>query len=275
MEKAIFIDLDGTLLTDDKEISTGNIEAINKAKSFGYEIVICTARALNRAEKFFKLLDCNYIIYANGNIFDCKKKKPIYENIIPTNEILKVYKIVDHDSVYVLFISGNTRYINKKPPFEDRLLTNQGQTTKDIFIEESIESFLTKNNVVQILVLSQEYETMKNIKDVIKKMSKIKIVGQSRALTDTSYPVEPVTSIDVTNKNAGKGRGVKEFCKIFNIAKKNRIAIGDDFSDFPMFEACGYKVAMENSLTELKDIADHITDDNNSDGVAKFIEIIL
>ena len=46
MTKLIAIDLDGTLLHEDKSLSKGNIEALHKAHEAGYDIVICTGRPL-------------------------------------------------------------------------------------------------------------------------------------------------------------------------------------------------------------------------------------
>nr|WP_281176793.1 HAD hydrolase family protein [Paenibacillus stellifer] len=46
----------------------------------------------------------------------------------------------------------------------------------------------------------------------------------------------------------------------------------DDFNDLGLFQMCGFPIAMENAIIELKNCATHITDSNDNDGVAVAIE---
>ena len=63
-----------------------------------------------------------------------------------------------------------------------------------------------------------------------------------------------------------------EFCKALNISLEETVAIGNDFNDVPMFKVAGYSVAMKNSNDEVKKYADEITESNENDGVAIFLE---
>ena len=58
---------------------------------------------------------------------------------------------------------------------------------------------------------------------------------------------------------------------MFNIKKEESLCFGDYVNDLDMFDACGFKVAMENASAELKKKADFITLSNNNSGVAYFI----
>ena len=69
MIKLIAIDLDGTLLHEDKSLSKGNIEALHKAHEAGYDIVICTGRPLAGVRPIFEeigLPDGNYYMIINN-----------------------------------------------------------------------------------------------------------------------------------------------------------------------------------------------------------------
>ena len=74
------------------------------------------------------------------------------------------------------------------------------------------------------------------------------------------------------NKNAGKVQAIKSLAKCLNIELSNIIAFGDDLNDIEMLEQCGYGIAVSNAIEEVLNIADYITDSNDEDGVAKFIE---
>ena len=79
----------------------------------------------------------------------------------------------------------------------------------------------------------------------------------------------------IGNQNSSKGSALKYLADFLSIPIKNSIAIGDDRNDISMFQASGFSVAMGNSDSKIKSLADYVTTSNNSDGVAKFLERIL
>jgi len=74
------------------------------------------------------------------------------------------------------------------------------------------------------------------------------------------------------NKNAGKVQAIKALANHLDIELSNIIAFGDDLNDVEMLEQCGYGVDVSNAIEEVLSVADFITDSNDEDGVAKFIE---
>jgi len=270
MKKVIFIDLDGTLLNNQRQISERNIKEIKRVSSLGYEVIICTGRAVANSKEYIEQLKSNHILYCSGNIFDCKAQKTIYENAMPAKELAQIYELSNKDNVYILFTSDANKYSPKEVP-----AYNVYEKQVPV-IREHIQEWLANNNVVQMIVGSTDYETIKDIKEIcLPKLKNLKISEQSKDLTEPSLRRDnSITYFGVTNKTAGKGDAIKKFGELFNIEKKNRISIGDDFNDFSMFDECGYNVAVENALPELKKKANYITDSNDNDGVAKYLERI-
>jgi hydroxymethylpyrimidine pyrophosphatase-like HAD family hydrolase len=76
----------------------------------------------------------------------------------------------------------------------------------------------------------------------------------------------------IMNKNASKWLGIKELAEYFGIDIKNTIAFGDDMNDLTMIKNCGKGICMKNGLDEVKAIADDICEDNENDGIAKWLE---
>lgn len=68
-------------------------------------------------------------------------------------------------------------------------------------------------------------------------------------------------------KNATKGNGLKFICDFLNVSMEKTFAIGDSGNDISMFQKAGFSVAMENSLQEVKDVADAVTLSNEEDGI--------
>ena len=57
-----------------------------------------------------------------------------------------------------------------------------------------------------------------------------------------------------------------------NILPQEILAFGDDFNDIGMLKLCGKGIAMENAISQVKEVAGEITKTNNDDGVAWYVE---
>jgi len=282
INKAIFIDLDGTLVRRGDVLTERTLKAVKHAQSKGYEIVICTGRAFNRTETIAAAVGARYIIYADGAcIFDLQEQKALYENPMSPAEVVRICKLAELESLYnaplsdvkTLLVSGKTRYFLK-----DFTLSFK-PSIPDIVLKEPLEKFLDKHKVLKIVIFSYDHNATKTIRDTIDQTliddnAKFFLGHQSKWLYDQNMPKAEYAFVDYNNKNSTKGDGVKIFCQMFNIPKQNTIAIGDDLNDFSMFAVCGQGVAMGNSLPQLKELATHVTDSENNDGVAKFLETL-
>lgn len=260
MKKVIFIDIDGTLRNDKKEITKTTIAALKETKKIGYEIVLCTGRPCDYTKKINIEIGCRYIIYNNGGgIYDTLEKKVLYENSMKKENIITLYNIIENLNVRFIISSNCTTYVNKIKDNEK-------------LIELPIDEFLKTNDVVQVTITSDEYNIIKNMKKDIENIKFVNIINQSKHLLDDNFEIKGTTYYDIVDRNTSKGNAIKYFCELFNISKEDRIGIGDSDNDLTMFLECGFKVAMGNALPELKKYANYITDSNNCDGVAKFLE---
>ena len=88
MYKIIFIDIDGTLRNDKKEITEKTKETIRKTVEKGIYVVICSGRPTKYVEEVSKeALASNYVIGCNGGeIYDYEEKKMIYVNELKQNK---------------------------------------------------------------------------------------------------------------------------------------------------------------------------------------------
>ena len=66
--------------------------------------------------------------------------------------------------------------------------------------------------------------------------------------------------------------GAASIAKKLGISRKEIIACGDGYNDYPLLMAAGLKVAMGNAISDLKEIADYIAPPVQKDGVADVIE---
>jgi len=76
----------------------------------------------------------------------------------------------------------------------------------------------------------------------------------------------------IMNKNAVKFNAITKLSECWNIPISEIVSFGDDYNDIEMIRNSGTGVAMGNAIDEVKQVADAITDTNDNDGVAKYIE---
>lgn len=145
--------------------------------------------------------------------------------------------------------------------------------TEDIY--SYIESY-ESNDFLKIticdsdkMIFSRIVNKLKSTKDVdvleVEHMSK-KIIKSGTEELGISY-----FYTEITNKNVNKWTAIEYLIEKLNIKKEEVMAIGDNINDIEMIKNAGMGIAMGNSAPQVKDIADFITSDNDSNGVAEAI----
>ena len=260
MYKAIFLDLDGTLLDDNKNISEVNKKAIKQAQSKGAIVCLCTGRQIDITKKFKEIAGTDkYVIASNGAIiYDCERNEELFSLKLADDICKKVYEYSIGKNILLRFDTRYARYLND---------INRAVTT-EIELEEDFDEFLNKNTVLQISVCSPNLEYIDEIIDYIEKnRSDVKIENKFIA------PIkdEKLWAINIINSSVSKGNAINGLCKFLKIDTNDVIAMGDDLNDISMMKTVGLGVAMGNAKEEVKKHAKEITKTNNENGVAELI----
>lgn len=267
MYKAIFIDIDGTLRNNNKNISKRTISAIKNVIKKGIFVVLCSGRPRKYTEDISrKCCASKYIITSNGgNIYDYEENKIIYKNIMDKQACIELYKIAEQANIrFVMDVDGN-RVVNKLKHLDG----------SEVELDEDIEEFVDKNEVQLCTISDTNFEKMEKLKEKIDEIKSIEIKQQLKSFGDSKVATEELMYYFIANEESSKGNAIEKFCEILNIDLKNTVAIGDDFNDISMFKVVGYSVAMENANDEVKIYANEITMSNENDGVAVFLEKLL
>lgn len=262
--KPIFIDVDGTLRNNQKEITTTTKKILHLATQKGYEPIICTGRPCDYTLNLCKQLHSKYLICNSGAlVYNSQNEKTLYENGMNTSSITELYHLLKYNDVNLILEYNKTSSCY-----------SLGNLCEYEFLElENLQTILKKYSIQQVVVDGFDFELMYALREKINQIPNIKTSNQSKCLVDSSMPRASSTFYyDVVSKETSKGNGIKQFCKIMHISPDKCIAIGDDENDISMFKTCGYSVAMGNALPTVKIIADYITLDNEHDGVAYFIQ---
>lgn len=264
--KLIGIDMDGTLLNSNNEISPRTKKAIQKASDAGVKIVLATGRILSSAINYLDILGIKKpIIASNGAVLIDEHRNKIFESSLNMEVVEKVMNIGELNNIYYHFYDEDTFYSN-------------------IYVEEVIKFYKTQGNIeenkVKFNIFKEKQEITNNdslniykfmfLDEDIYKLSLLR--NELEKLEDINVCSSWMNNVEVMGKEVSKGRSLEYLCKKLNILPEEVITIGDNENDISMLNYAGMGVAMGNSIEEVKSIADIITLNNDEDGVARIIE---
>lgn len=284
MYKLIAIDLDGTLLNSYGEVTDKNKEAIEYALNKGTNVILASGRDPQTMKKISQELGIeNYLIAGNGaSVYDIKLEKNIYENFLEVDKALKIIRICKENSIFFSVYTTNgiatedIEYNIKVFNNENSFRPNKKRTT--IEIVRDIYNYVQEKrpNILKIIICDENRIIFNNIIEKMKKVKDVEILEVEHMskkiirIGTEEYPIEYFYT-EVTNKNANKWEAIEFLIRKLDIKENEVICIGDNMNDLKMIKNAGLGIAMKNSAIEKQNIADYITEDNNSDGVGNAI----
>lgn len=262
MYKLIALDMDGTLLKDDKTISKANFEAIKTAKKNGYKVVLATGRPAKGIEKYLKQLDLlgddDYAVAFNGAIVQkTKNGHVIAKNLMQYEDLQKIYDLSLKLKLNVHTLTTANECITPKinPYSKHEALMN------DLTLIEKPFSAIDKNeNIVKIMLVDSK-ENLDKAENLIPKEFHDKY---------TVVRSEDIF-LEFLNKKVDKGFGISLLAENLGLSPDEIICVGDAGNDIAMVKYAGLGVAMGNAFPEVKKICNYVTKSNEEDGVAHVI----
>jgi Cof subfamily protein (haloacid dehalogenase superfamily) len=261
MYKLIALDMDGTLLREDKTISKATHRAIENARNKGVKVVLATGRPAKGIEKYLKTLDLvndgDYAVAFNGAIVqDTKTGQVIAENLMTIEDWDFLYKLSVELNVNIHLLTHSvciTPKWNKYSQLEVDM--------NNIPLEVLDNSELDRSTTVVKIMFIDEPEILSA---AIEKIP-AEVYEKYTVLRSAPYFLE------FLNKSVNKGVGVEMLAEALGLSPKEVICVGDAGNDIDMIKYAGLGVAMGNAFPEVKEIADYITSSNEEDGVANVI----
>lgn len=286
MYKLMAIDLDGTLLNSYGEVSLKTREALLKAKEQGTEVVLASGRPISSTESLALELGVdNYLISGNGAaVYDIKKQEIIYDRFLSKEQVLKIAKICEENSFFynvytedeVIASSLNYNILfyhkeNVKKIEEKRTHINVVQNIAEYIKISGKEKFL------KITVCDESQFIFNSIMKKLKEINGIDVLeteymSRKKIKSGTEDVDIQYYYTEITNENVNKWSAIEFLLNKLQIDRSEVIAIGDNMNDIEMIENANLGVVMGNSNPKMKEIANAIVADNNSEGVLEAIE---
>lgn len=248
MYKMIVLDMDGTLLNSQKQISCRNKEILLKAKREA-KIVLASARGFYRIKPYLGELNLlnsdNYTIAFNGSSIVRNDGTVLVDHSIKAEDIRLLEDFIRKQQNldwYFYYDQGRIKYRNAG----------------------DILSFACEHKIYKVVALGNREAILQSRK----------IIPQTLAdhLMITSSEDE---KMEMVAKGMDKAAAVRYLTKILGIKKEEIIAMGDGENDLAMLKTAEVGVAMENAQPLLKAAADYVSDSNDRDGVGKALIMLM
>lgn len=267
MKKLLFLDLDGTLLNDSKQITQGNRDALKRILDRGHGVVITTGRPLSSAIQQAHLLGldkpgCYLIAYNGGLIYDWTTKQEIFSRTVSLADTFEIFDMVNLQGVHIQTYDDRDVLVEKRCDDEEVVRYCRG-TLMQYRVLDDIRAGLKKEPVKCLAIDFRDQTNLIRIQD--------QILEKVSDRLDAFFSCDQY--LEIVPLGISKGEAVRMLCRMLDVPIAHAVAVGDAANDLSMIEAAGIGVAMCNGTDEVKSAADYVTTrDHNHDGVAEVIE---
>jgi Cof subfamily protein (haloacid dehalogenase superfamily) len=260
--KALAVDLDGTLLHSDEQVSPRSIEVLKAAKSAGLRIIVATARWYQMAERVARQIESSEPIIAcagaqvrrpsdKHDLLDLRIPEEFTQRLYPMLDSRRCIAVVALDEAVLVKMEGD-RDSTKFPP--ELVLVNQ--------LSGAAHS-------LPRIVLIQGSETTAHV------VERLGEHWKERVRFVESFSSRRKSNLTLTAAGADKGAALSVACADMGISSMEVVAFGDAEADLEMFRVAGASVAMGQASSHLKSVATAVTLSNDEDGVAVAVEGLL
>lgn len=262
MYQLIALDMDGTLLNENKEISARCHAAISKLKKRGKRVVLATGRPLNGVIRYIEMLDLldekDYVVAFNGALVQSTKSKAIiYDQPLSIECYRELYDLSVQLGVHIHALTDVSVLTPEMNPYTEI----EARINQIPVVVSSLDAIAPNTTIVKVMFVDDE-KTLNRILPLLPQA----ILDKYSILRSTPYFLE------FLDKRVNKGTGVSIIAKELGLTAEQVICVGDAGNDLDMIKYAGLGVAMGNARDEIKEAADYVTHSNENDGVAHVIE---
>jgi len=263
-EKIIFVDIDGTLVDNTLVPSPSTVQALNQARANGHKIFLNTGRSVCQVYDYLWELGFDGFIGGNG-IYIEENGTELFHKAIPQPLVEKVYSyLVDREIGF--FEEGqeslyaHAQYLPELTKLLEASTEEVKKWTMRLFPTTAFNCQGPHQNINKISLVLTDKADFGEIREFIQPdlvIGEWNLFGKEREFAD------------IYQAGTSKGTAVEFVMNHLNKDLNEAVCIGDAGNDIDMVKIAGMGIAMGNSIPELKEAADFVTDSVANDGIYK------
>jgi len=272
--RLLAIDIDGTLVDPQFQVSSANLSALQRAHQAGVEVVLVTGRRHQFALPIAQKLEFDlWLISSNGAITRSLSGENFHRDLLPAptardmiahmeafrgnlvltfdregKGALALERTDELTSHIQRWVENNRQYIEFVVPIEQALVCDPIQAM-----------------FCGTIVRMQEAEARLRATNLADRITVLK----------TRYDARDLIIIDILNRGCSKGHALERWASYRGLSREEVMAIGDNYNDIEMLEFAGVPVIMGNARDDLKQNGWRVTLSNEQNGVAAAVEEVL
>lgn len=263
MIKLIALDMDGTLLNNEKKVSERNYQVIQAAKQAGVKVVLASGRPLQGLQSHLEHLglttENDFVVSYNGSLVQR----------VAGGEVLHKTSLKGVDAKAIFKISQQLGVFIHAFSVKQGLITHQHNTWTDLeaklngmhATEVDFNQLDDNEDIIKVMLVAQDETLSAAIKNLPAHLKQQYTVVQSAPFF-----------LELLHPTSNKGIAVEKLCQVMGLSAEQVMCVGDAENDHAMLKFAGLAVAMQNADDETKALAHFITKSNVEDGVAWAIE---
>lgn len=268
--KLVALDMDGTLLPDNKRLSAYTVDTLWRLKKAGYTVCICSGRSFPGVYKYSQLhgIISYYICFEGGFVVDNTSGEPrtMYSLPVPRECLHAVVAAAERENVMTALLCDQFGYC----------ANCRGDIVASVRVwgavpiernYSSLRNLPDAENVYIALI----YGSTDRIDAIVRDPA----CGISRDfdVINTYLGYKKMQHLILKARDVNKFIGIERVLRALGLSSENLMAFGDWHNDSQLIAGAGVGVAMKNAEREILDLAYFVTEhSNNHDGVARFID---
>lgn len=251
--KLIALDVDGTLLTDDHQLTPATKDALNRVRQLGAHIVLCTGRSPSITMPIMEELGLEGLMITHNGAatVDVSDNRVLHRYSFALEEVRPVLDYCRREGIH---FDLNTEF----HLYVEELSEEALETYRKYGLEPTrVDDIAAVGNTFLKSTLAAPPEKL----DQLERDWPTLGCSLNMLRSDAVF-------IDLMHPDANKGNALKQLADILGIRREEVLAIGNYFNDIDMIRFAGTGIAMGNSPEEVRRAADDVTLSNSEDGVA-------
>ena len=269
--KLISIDVDGTLINRQGDLTPATRSALQRAADAGIHVTLNTGRPLSESQALLKALPMmRYVVLCTGaEVRDLQTGETIARHGLTNEENRRLYDLLSPlDGMIQIFNEFDGKLYNRAwdlaradrfcPPNLAKMCRETHVAVADL--DAFMDGYTGTASKIHLFFPNHE--------------EKLKAAALLKGLPFFVSESVP-NDIEVMPLGVDKGTGLSALAAYLKITPAEVMAVGDGENDLAMLRYAGLSVAMGNACDAVKKTARVVTESNDEDGLAKAVERVL